>query len=148
MTAYLRNYTDLFDRMFKDVTNGLDLVSDAQIYNSKFPPCDIYFHEESKDLEFQFALAGYPKDEIDLSFEDDYLILSLGFQGSKEETSKEEPKKEALMRGIKRSRYKAKYFVPFAKYNVEEAKAEYKDGILRVNIPAKEESKPKKLLIE
>jgi HSP20 family protein len=147
MTTFYKSYTDLFDRMFKDVTNGLDLVSSAQIYNSKFPPCDIYFHEESKDLEFQFALAGYPKDEIDLSFEDDAMLLSLGFQGSKEKSSEEEPKKEALMRGIKRSQYRAKYFVPFAKYNVEEAKAEYKDGILTVHIPAKEESKPKKLQI-
>lgn len=146
MTTYFRNYTDLFDRMFKDVTTGLDLVSDAQIYNSKFPPCDIYFHEDSKDLEFQFALAGYSKDEIDISFEDDAMILSLGFTGEKNEEPSE--KKEALMRGIKRSRAKVKYFVPFAKYNVEEAKAEYKEGILTVKVPAKEESKPKKLLIE
>lgn len=131
---------DLFDQIFHD--NFLKDFSTETCYPS-FPPYDLYINEESKDLTFEFAIAGYNKDNINISFEDDMMIISV----NKIDENLSSKKGERKRKGIKKSAFSAKYAIPQSKYNFDKAKADYKDGILEVFIPAKEEAKPKTLLI-
>lgn len=109
-----------------------------------FPPTDVTADKESSNLSFEMALAGIPKENIDISFVDNYMILNV---------KNEEDKNERIFlhRGIKRNfDISSKYFVPESVYNTKEAKASFVDGILKVFIPSREKIKKekKKLAIE
>lgn len=98
-----------------------------------YPPCNVYLTTE-KELNFEFALAGFEEKNIDLQFQGDYMILNAQM------TTKEE--QENLRFFKRRLKYKdivnQKYYVPENKFDREKVKAVFKDGILSVKIPAKE----------
>lgn len=142
---YYRPFSELFDSLLDDFSGGVTSISKMGIYDSKFPPCNIYVDEESLDLEFEFALAGFTLEEIDISFEDDYLVLNVIPEKRSEEDAR---KKETFHHGISRKKSYSRYFVPFAKYETEKTTAKFENGILKVHIPAKEERKPKKVRIQ
>ena len=134
------SFYSIFD-VFDDIFHGF-LTEDtpSNLPYPSFPPCDVEVDPDSKDLSFQFALAGYPKENINISFEDDVMKLDV----NKVEDSNN---KKSLRKTIKRSGFSAKYAIPQSRYEVDKAKAEYDNGILEVLIPAREEAKPKTLLI-
>lgn len=137
---------ELFDVIFNDMENLFDvreIPCAKDLYNSNFPPANVMLNKETKDLTFEFALAGYGEDDISLSFDGDKMYLEL----QKTEKKIDEEKIQFLHRGLKTSSQKQWYFVPFAKYQTDAAKAEMKNGILKVTIPFKEEAKPKKVKI-
>jgi len=140
---YYRPFGELFDLLTRDFPSGVSSFMENSIYDTKFPPCNIFVDEKTLDLEFEYALAGFKLNEIDISFEDDYLYLEV-----MPEKKEEEDNREALQHGISRRQSKSKYYIPFSKYDVEKASANFEDGILKVKIPAKEERKPKKLRIQ
>lgn len=115
----------------------------GECQDTKFPPCNIYVDEKSLDLEFEFALAGFSLDEIEMSFEDDYLFLKVN--PKKEESEK---KRETLQHGISRRSSTSKYYIPFSKYDTDKVSAKFENGVLKVLIPAKEERKPKLIRIQ
>ena len=133
---------EIFDEIFKDFDFFLrESPTVKELYSVSFPPANVYIKQESKDLVFEFALAGYSQDDIDISFEGDKMFLEIT------KTSKEDSKDYYLHRGIKMSSQKRWYFVPLSKYKVEDAEAKFENGILTVNVPAKEEAKPRKIKI-
>lgn len=140
---FYRPWSELFNLLTEDFPTGVSSLSSAQVYDSKFPPCNIMVEEKSLDLTLEFALAGYKRENIEISFEDDYMLLKVN--GQKEE---KDEKTEYLYNGIKRSTSYSKYYVPFSKYNTDDVKATFEDGVLKVLIPAKEERKPKKVRIQ
>ena len=111
--------------------------------NPSTPPVDIYRDKDSGDLHYRFAIAGYTEEQVDVSFEDDYLLLTLDKPGEKEEELRS---KEYLSRGIKYGKVENKYFVG-SKFDPKKIKATLKEGILEVTIPLKEDSKPQKVVI-
>jgi HSP20 family molecular chaperone IbpA len=118
---------DLFEKIFHGMLD-FDMSYEAQ----SFPPINMYLDEETKDVYFEMALAGYDKDKINVSFEDDKMLVT----GEIDKKEKEE--KRILKRGIKYSNFKNYFTIPFTKYDIEKAKAEFKDGLLKVFVPAKE----------
>ena len=139
-----REIVSLWD-LFDEITRNIDDVFSEEterftnVIPTSFPPTNFYVDDE-KNLLFEFALAGYSKDEIDLNFDGDKMYLTL--TPIKEEESEHI---KTLNKGIKHSSSKTYYIVPAVKYNHSAAHAEYKDGILKVAIPSREEAKPKKL---
>ncbi|MEE9591346.1 MAG: Hsp20/alpha crystallin family protein [Thermodesulfobacteriota bacterium] len=87
-------------------------------------------------------LPGIDKDKIDISIEDDNLII-------KGEVKKEEEVKEEEYYHCERT-YKsfARAISIPTKVNSAKVKASFKDGILEVHLPKAEELKPKKVKIE
>jgi HSP20 family molecular chaperone IbpA len=89
---------------------------------------------------FEFALAGFDEKDIKLSFQGDYMVFSAkinedtGFDVSQDENHRYF-KRRLKLRDIE----KQKYYVPLDKYAQESVKAVYKNGILRVIIPPKDE---------
>jgi HSP20 family molecular chaperone IbpA len=107
--------------------------------SSNFPPYNLW-QDESKNLHFEFALSGYAEKNINLSYQDDNLIL---------EVLPEEVKDRAyIMRGLKQGKILNEYFVPASKYDATKITASFKNGILFVEFPAREELKPITIILD
>ncbi|MDR3342758.1 MAG: Hsp20/alpha crystallin family protein [Treponema sp.] len=114
--------------------------------NYSYPPMNVYMTQD-RSMIFEFALAGFEEKDISLSFQGDYMVFSAkigeacgGFPGGR----LEEPPLEENFRYFKRRLKmkdieKQKYYVPLDKYAQEQVKAVYKNGILKVTIPPKDE---------
>jgi len=110
--------------------------------NYSYPPMNVFMTQD-RSLIFEFALAGFGEKDISLSFQGDYMVFSANIpkpdsadnviQGDC--ASNRYFKRRLKMKDIE----KQKYYVPLDKYAQEKVKAVYKNGILKVTIPPKEE---------
>ncbi len=137
--------SQVFDALFCDfesVFKTPTIQSGGEIYHAaNFPPVNIYINEESKDLTFEFAVAGYNKEDMNITFEGDKMKLSINGIDNKKEGLK------LLKKGFKTPSIETTFTVPVSKYRTGDAVADMKDGVLVINIPALEEIIPKQLLI-
>jgi HSP20 family molecular chaperone IbpA len=96
-----------------------------------------------RTLVFEFALAGFDEKDISLSFQGDYMVFSAKIAESAGPDDASLAKDENVRYFKRRLKLKdiekQKYFVPLDKYAQEKVKAIYKNGILRVSIPPKDE---------
>jgi HSP20 family molecular chaperone IbpA len=113
--------------------------------NYSYPPMNVFMTED-RTLVFEFALAGFDEKDISLSFQGDYMVFSAKIAGAEKGQSDDSPAKygEENIRYFKRRLKmkdieKQKYYVPLDKYAQDQVKAVYKNGILRVSIPPKDE---------
>ena len=112
--------------------------------NYSYPPMNVFMTAD-RSLVFEFALAGFDEKDISLSFQGDYMVFSATIPGTGETNGTIEPtppdenvryfKRRLKMKDIE----KQKYFVPLDKYAQEKVKAVFRNGILRVSIPPKDE---------
>jgi HSP20 family molecular chaperone IbpA len=112
--------------------------------NYSYPPMNVFMTGD-RTLAFEFALAGFDEKDISLSFQGDYMVFSAKIA---EHTDSPAPfpseeniryfKRRLKMKDIE----KQKYYVPLDKYAQEKVKALYKNGILKVSIPPKDEPAP------
>ena len=102
--------------------------------------CDVY--EEGKNYIVEMDIPGFDKDEISIDVEKGYLTIRAEHDALKEEEEKNYIRKERVYGSAKRQFYVG---------DVEEdsIKANFKDGVLKVVVPKKEEiSNKKKIEIE
>ncbi|MEE9307656.1 MAG: Hsp20/alpha crystallin family protein [Spirochaetia bacterium] len=124
---------DLFD------WNGLldNFFTDTPVWNARTPAVDV--REQENEYLMEAELPGLAEKDIELNVEDNILTLS-----SKKQESKEEKKNGYLIR--ERCNYEfARTFVLPKDVDREKIKAEFKNGLLVVNIPKKPETKPQKI---
>jgi HSP20 family molecular chaperone IbpA len=93
---------------------------------------------------FEFALAGFDEKDISLSFQGDYMVFSAKLKEEETGLPVEERSADENVRYFKRRLKmkdieKQKYYVPLDKYAQEKVKAVFKNGILKVTIPPKDE---------
>jgi len=150
---------DLFDEMTKLFDEKLFTGIDKYSVPS-FPPVRVVKRENK--VTFKFALAGYSKEDLDISFGKDCLILSTTDQYGKKLrkefddylNSYDEKKRSTakiLVDTFKRSEFSYKYFVPEDIFDFDKTTAEFKEGVLTIIIPAKDkkvENKIKKVEIK
>jgi len=114
--------------------------------NYSYPPMNVYITGD-RTLAFEFALAGFAEKDINLSFQGDYMIFSAKISdnaGAEQSADSQVKLPEENIRYLKRRLKmkdieKQKYFVPLDKYAQEKVKAVYKNGILKISIPPKDE---------
>ena len=109
--------------------------------NYSYPPMNVLMTKD-RSLVFEFALAGFDEKDISLSFQGDYMVFSAKLNGQPEDGFQFQNEENVLYfkRRLKmKDIEKQKYFVPLDKYAQEKVKAVYKNGILRVSIPPKDE---------
>ncbi|MDR2394245.1 MAG: Hsp20/alpha crystallin family protein [Treponema sp.] len=109
--------------------------------NYSYPPMNVYMTGD-RSMIFEFALAGFDEKDIYLSFQGDYMVFSAKIEEAYSEAL--ETQGEDNVRYFKRRLKlkdieKQKYYVPLDKYAQENVKAVYKNGILKVTIPPKDE---------
>jgi len=101
-----------------------------------YPPANVYLTKD-KQLVFEFALSGFEKDNISLLFQGNHMVLTV----KTPDEQKEENYKDVrfLKRRLKlREIIDQKYYVPAHRFDREQVTARYKNGLLRIIIPPKE----------
>jgi molecular chaperone IbpB/HSP20 family protein len=102
-----------------------------------YPPANVYITED-KSLVFEFALAGFAEKDISVEFKGNHLNLG----GHIPEGSRETENVRFFKRRLKLKDFsEQKYYVPQDKFDQQAAKATFKNGILKIAIPPREEAK-------
>ncbi len=130
--------------------DGLDLARDfGRILDSfmgedtpmteRVPKVDI--EEEENRYRLTAEIPGKKEDDIDVSVNDGVLTLS-----SEEKTEKKDEEQGYLVRERRESSFQRSFVLP---KNADAAKIEanYRDGLLELDIPKKAESKPRSIKV-
>ena len=129
---------DPFDRNRCNPFGGVASDENSDYYpNYSYPPINIYMSSD-RSMNFEFALAGFDEKNISLSFQGDYMVFSARI-GDGDTLSSEDNVRYFKRRLKLKDIEKQKYYVPLDKYAQEKVKAVYKNGILKVHIPPKDE---------
>lgn len=154
-------FCDMFEEMskiFDDLDGSLSntLKNAAKYSVPAFPPVKVVQRKDK--ITFRFALAGYSKEDFEVTFKKDCMVLSTtaAFNKKEELRLKNETKQKAekarvLVDSFKTPKFSYKYFVPETKFDFDGTKAAFADGVLTITIPAFEKEmvkEPKKVNIE
>jgi len=118
----------------------------ADYYPSySYPPMNNYL-TSGRDLVFEFALAGFDEKDISLTFQGDYMVFAAKIGASDiPEEGVRYFKRRLKLKDVE----KQKYYVPADKFAQQEVKAVFRNGILKVVVPPKEDSEtPEGIRIE
>ncbi len=118
--ARLNSFENIFDLFF-------DRPSVSDHAKALIPSMNA--HETEKEISLELELPGFNKSDIEVSVENDQLIITAN---KKEE--KEVKDKKWLKREISKGHYERRISLP-DNVNVDKIAAETKDGILSVTIP-------------
>lgn len=102
--------------------------------NATIPAVNI--SENDDEFKIELAAPGFKKDDFKLELNKNILTVSTEIEQKEENTNYS--CKEFAFYSFSRS-----FNLPESKVNVEKIDAKYKDGILYVSIPKREEEKPK-----
>lgn len=121
-------FNDLFD---------MDNFFSSNIVNREIMPNvpAVNVKEDENEFQVQVAAPGFEKQDLNISLENEVLTISAEKKDEKDEESENFKRREFNYTSFART-----FKLPTT-VKEEEIKAEYKDGILTLNIPKKEESK-------
>ena len=144
--SYVPAYWDDFfnDKVFNNYSNGY----------RKFTAPSVNIIEEVKDFKIEFAVPGLAKEDFKIDLEKDLLTISYGYSAHSEDVengdnneanekgessdAKLETTSTYLKREFNFSSFKRSFRMPET-VDSENIAATYRDGILSVSIPKKEE---------
>ena len=99
-----------------------------------YPPCNVYLTRE-KSLIFEIALAGFEEKDLNLQFRGDYLYFSARIpEGTQAAEGLQYFKKRLKLKNIEEQRY----YAPEDKFDREKVSAIFKNGLLRIEVPPRE----------
>ncbi|MDR1058605.1 MAG: Hsp20 family protein [Treponema sp.] len=149
-----QDFKDEFHRNFSR-RNGFDAGEGPHFHGRNFfdenidyypaysyPPMNVYLTAD-RGMVFEFALAGFDEGDLSLSFQGDYMVFSaLGPSSGEAEAGDFPP--EGTVRYLKRrlkmkNIEKQKYYVPLDKYAQDKVRAVYRNGILKVTVPPRDD---------
>lgn len=132
----LRNRIDrIFGDSFLPVFEGREDLS----HSSWNPAVDIY--EDDDAIVIKAELPGIDKDQITIDVKDRVLILK-GERNSENEVEEENFYRRERVYG----KFERAFTLP-ASIDPESVKANFKDGVLKIDVPKPEEQKPKQISI-
>ncbi len=101
-----------------------------------YPPMNIYLTNE-RGMVFEFALAGFDEKDISLTFQGDYMVFNakIGLEDLPEDDVRYF-KRRLKLKDVE----KQKYYVPADKFAQDKVRAVFRNGILKVMVPPKEET--------
>lgn len=138
------NNFDLFDQFYQDPWFGFDdhewKNMEKKLYGHRAKNImNTDIKESDSEYEMTIDLPGFKKDDVNVALENGYLTISASKNMEKNEAENEEEQKKG--RYIRRERYSGacqrSFYVGDA-LTVEDIKANFKHGILRLCIPKKE----------
>lgn len=137
-TLFIERQLHPFDILFRDLFKSNAQFTPA-IEATINHPLDIY--ESDLGLHFEVACTGLESKDITLSIEGDVLKVS----HSKIEA--EDKKLNYIHKGVAKRSFNLAYKIA-SKYDLSRSEAEMKNGLLVINVPFAEASKPKLLKIK
>lgn len=137
-TMFRNSMSRLIDEAFNDFLAPVN-AQDEPLGSDWLPPVDIV--EDENTLVFTAEMPGLDREAVDITLEDQVLTLRGERRFERDEEKDNYHRIERAYGSFSRS-----FRLPT---NVETAKAKatFKDGLLRIELPKTEEAKPKKLEI-
>jgi HSP20 family protein len=133
---------DRMNRMFDEVFRGVNRPADEDwaLGGTWAPPVDIFEHDGNIVLKAE--LPGVDPKDVDVRLENNVLTL----KGERKFDS--EVKREHYHRVERAYGAFSRSFTLPNVVDTDKIKAEYKDGVLRVTLPQRDEAKPKQISIQ
>lgn len=136
-----KNNENLAPTLFGDIFNDAKLFGKnwfEKEFGQTFPAVNI--NESTKEFNLEFAAPGFKKEDFKVNLDENVLTISAEKKVEKSEENKRFTRKEYSYNSFARS------FTLPETVNSENIDAKYNDGILKLSIPKKEETKtlPKK----
>ena len=125
---------DLFDDLWGFPTHELANI-DKRLYGKNarhLMETDV--HETETDYELEMDLPGFKKDQINVKLEDGYMTIS----ASKDHDQEKKDKHGKIIRQERYSGAMQRSFYVGEGVKVEDVKAKFEDGVLKLSIPKKE----------
>jgi len=136
----IENIQNAMNRMFNSsLSRWLD--DEKGLLESAWSPA-IDVHESTNDIVVMADLPGVTKDDIDVSVHGDLLTIKGEKKQEREEKDKDFVRTERFYGSFSKS-----ITLP-AEVDVAKVDANYKDGVLKLTLPKKEEAKPKQIQIK
>lgn len=126
-----------FERKSYDIFNAFRDWEDSFFRSPAVSGCRTDIRDEGDRYVLESELPGFDKEDIHLDLDGDYLTISAQHNTEKEENDKEG---KYLRRERSSSSYRRSFNI--AACSSENIDAEYKNGILTVNLPKKQEQQP------
>jgi len=143
-TLFNETYVSPFDLLFRDFFKSeLDFQPATQAKISH--PVDIF--ETDKGLHFEVACTGLSKEDVELNIEGDILKISYNKLEGELKEAKELQDRNYIHKGVARRSFNLGYKIA-SKFDLSQAEASMKDGLLKISVPYAESSKPKVLKIK
>lgn len=121
--------------MYKDLSELFDNYFNDSAGRSSLPAVNI--SESDDKFEMEVSAPGYKKEDINVTVEDEQLIISAEKKEEQEERKKNYSRQEFRYGSFQRS------FTLPESVDSENINCQYKDGLLMIDIPKREEAKPK-----
>lgn len=137
----MRRYRDPMERFFDSFLGGELSRPREEISNRRWmPPVDI--RETEDTYEVHAELPGMKKDDIGITLENNALTLS-GERRFEKETDRDNYHRVERMYGD----FSRTFTLPTA-VDPDRIEAHFEDGILKVEIPKREEARPRRIAIQ
>jgi HSP20 family protein len=135
MTLLRTNYSGFPFDLLEDIFSTADTNTARRISSSTLPAVNIADNDESFVIEF--AVPGLKKEDFKVNLDNNVLTVS-----SEREESNEEKETNYTRREFNYTAFQRSFTLPDSA-NGDKISAEYKDGVLKIEIPKKEEAKVK-----
>ena len=126
-----------FERKSYDIFNAFRDFEDSFFRSPAVSGCRTDIRDEGDRYVLESELPGFDKEDIHLDLDGDYLTISAQHNTDKEESDKEG---KYLRRERSSSSYRRSFNISAC--SSDNIDAEYKNGILTVNLPKKQEQQP------
>jgi len=130
---------DRMNRLFEDAGRGIRRSEEPASTTIWSPAVDIY--ETEGEIVVQAELPGMDRKDISLNLENNVLTIRGDRQFNKETKEDNYHRIERSYGGFSRS-----FSIPTT-VDEDKIRADYKDGVLRIALPKKEQAKPKQIQI-
>jgi len=141
-TLFLERGITPFDILFRNFFDRDTYFSPA--VDAKIPhPVDIY--ENKNGLHFEVACTGLDKSDVNIDIEGD--ILKIAYNKDKDAACCEVNDCNYIHRGVAKRSFNLGYKIA-SKFDLANAEAGLKNGLLKISVPFAESSKPKSLKIK
>lgn len=133
MATLVRNFAPVFPTVFGNLLNDFERVAPA--YQQSFPAVNVLENENAFKIEL--AAPGLKKEDFKVNVHENTLTISTEKKEETEETVGKYTRKEFNFSSFKRS------FTLPKTVDTDKIVATYNDGVLGLELPKKEEAKPK-----
>jgi len=136
----IRTLQDRVNRLFESAFGYPVRTETPLLREGWLPPVDI--HEDSNNIYLKAELPGIKKEELNIAVEGDTLTI----KGEKKHESEVKEEQFHVMERTYGS-FSRSFSLP-TNVDAGKVRADYKDGVLTLTLPKKEESKPKKIEVK
>ena len=132
-------FNEDFENMFSLVPRRMFSNPEITRRSSWYPRVNV--HENTDSLVFEAEIPGMKKEDVDVTIENNILSIKGELKFEKDDESKNYHRIERYYGSFDRA------FTLPNNVKVEDASADFADGVLTISLPKKSEAKPRKITI-